>query len=372
MSRRTDRAAERAAAEASEAARTLASRGAEVRRAQATEPAPEASPEPKAEVRVTEAGRVEKLLKGRAHVQAMDEILEKREKAEPVAEEPKAEPKAEPVAEAVPAAPEPAAEPVAAPETPPAPVMVKQKVDGEEYEVSQTEIDEAGGPTAWRIAKANENRLNKANATLAEIRRAQAELAEWSKKSQAPAQPSINEEIAELEKKRAELAGTFDFEAAAKVQDQIYEKKLQQQRVDPNQIIQQAAMFISNQQAVTQFRRDFADIMSDPMLSQWALTLERQRMAEIKGSVDWNSFYSKLGNDIRSRLGRQSQPAAAPTVATPGTPSQPSEKEARKASITTLPTAAARAELPKEAKELTPDEERKAWIAEQKKARGLG
>lgn len=363
---RHNKAAERAAAEASEAARTLASRGAEVRRAQASEPAPEASPEPKAEVRVSEPGRVEKLLKGRPHVQAMDQILEKREKAEPVVEEPKEEPKTEVAAEAPPAQPEPAVEPVAAPV---APVMVKQKVDGEEYEVSQAEIDEAGGPTAWRIAKANENRLKKTNETLAEIRRAQAELAEWTKRNQTPAQPEVSHQqfIAE----RMDKIRFGSPEEAAQAQLEIAER-LNPKPADPNQIVEAAVMRISNQQAVTKFRQDFADIVSDPLLSQWAITLERQRMAEIKGSVDWNNFYSKLGNDIRSRLGRQSQPATAPTVATTGNPSQPSEKEARKASITTLPTAAARAELPKEAKELTPEEERKAWIAEQKKARGLG
>jgi hypothetical protein len=63
---------------------------------------------------------------------------------------------------------------------------------------------------------------------------------------------------------------------------------------------------------------------------------------------------------------------SAPTTdKTPSTTSQASEKEARKASITVLPTASVRAELPKEEKEPTREELRQQFIADAKKKRRL-
>jgi hypothetical protein len=74
MSRRTTRAdAEAAAAQASEAARTLAARSHEVR---AEEPAsPSLSREDDAPV---DGERIERMLKARPSIQAMDEIVKKR------------------------------------------------------------------------------------------------------------------------------------------------------------------------------------------------------------------------------------------------------------------------------------------------------
>ena len=75
MGRRTDKAAERAVSEASEAARVLAERSHQAK-AEKVEPSPEPSPEPKE--RSVDPSRVEKLLGNRPHVQAMEEIIEKR------------------------------------------------------------------------------------------------------------------------------------------------------------------------------------------------------------------------------------------------------------------------------------------------------
>jgi hypothetical protein len=73
MSRRTTRAdADAAAAQASEAARTLAARSHEVR---AEEPAEPASREDDTPI---DGERIERMLKARPSIQAMDEIVKKR------------------------------------------------------------------------------------------------------------------------------------------------------------------------------------------------------------------------------------------------------------------------------------------------------
>jgi hypothetical protein len=94
----------------------------------------------------------------------------------------------------------------------------------------------------------------------------------------------------------------------------------------------------------------------------------KQHQQERPGQpIDWQKFYSTIAHEVRGAFGRQSQPAAQPAAPTGGNPSQPvSEKEARKASITTLPTAAARATPPAEEKPETREES----LNRMRKARG--
>jgi hypothetical protein len=370
MSRRTDKAAERAAAEASEAARTLAVRGAEVRRSQAEPAAEEASEPAKSEVHVTEPGRVEKLLKGRPHTQAMDALLDKRELAEAAAEPEKETPAETTKVEAKQEAPveQPAAE--APPE---APKTVRVKVDGEEFDAPKEEVDAAGGIHAYQRDKASENRLKKMNEALAETRRAQAEIAEWVKKQQKaePEKPQQSDKEFIAAKMDIVRFGSPDEAAAAWLEIQ---QRNQPKQLDQNAIIEQATNRMRHDQAVQAFDNEFADVVKNPLLLRLVVSLRNERMGQLPKDqpVDWGNFYRKIGNEVRSVLPpRQSQPQVAAQT-TASNPSQPSEKEARKASITNLPTASARAELPKEEKELSPEEERKAWIAEQKKARGQG
>ncbi len=53
------------------------------------------------------------------------------------------------------------------------PPPVKVRVDGEDFDVSQEEIDQAGGVKNFQIQRASENRLRQANEALAEIRKLQ-------------------------------------------------------------------------------------------------------------------------------------------------------------------------------------------------------
>lgn len=364
--RRSEKAAAEASAAATEAARTLAARSHEARN-EPKEVIEHATVVPEKTTPQVNPDRVEKLLKARPHAQAWDEIISKRGLD---AEDEPEEKKPEEVAHAV--ATEPAVEtkapeaPVVVAETPKAPeapVMTKQVVDGEEFEVSQADIEEAGGAKAWRIAKANENRLKKTNDTLAQVKQMLAE----GFKQQQPVVPQVSDKEFIASKLDTVRFGTPD-EASAALAEILQRSQPKQQ--DAQAIIQQATNVMENRRAVEEFKKEFSDVVTNPMLNRLAIALEREYMAKLptNQSVDWGNFYRRIGNEIRTVLPRQSQPQATSTT-TAGNPSQPS-KEERKASITTLPTSSARAEAPREEKELSPEEERKAWIAEQKKARG--
>lgn len=369
MSRRTDQAASRAAAEAekaaSEAARVLQSRRQETK------------PE-KLELKAEEApsrGPMLATSRNARREDVLDEIRAKR--GEPVEVEPKPEskaetPKEEPKEE-VQAAPE--APKVEATEAPPveavpeAPKLVKQKVDGEEYEVSQSEIDDAGGERAWRIAKAQENRLKKINEAATESRQREeriAKLAEVLLQQQQPRaapQPSN----AEFIKSKVDLIRFGTPEESAAALEAILQKA--HKPVDQNAILANAVMVIEARQAHSKFRTDYSEIASNPLLNDLFTMKANQEIALLRQSgkpIDWWGVYSKIGNQIRSVVpARQSQPPT--TSATAGNPSQVSDKEARKASITVLPTASARAELPKEEK----PETREDSLNRMRRSRGL-
>jgi hypothetical protein len=348
---------EAAVAAASEAARTLAQRGHEVRaeRSQPVEPAGEL---PEVKEKPRDPGLMEKLLSSRPSSQAMDEIIAKREPQE--AEEPKAEPEVKGEA-----AEEKVTEPEVKAETPVK--TTKQTVDGVEHEVSEAEIEEAGGAKAWRLAKAQENRLAKASAVLEEAQKLRAEAAKAPKE---PAKPSQTDSQFVAERMQKIRFGTDEEAATA-----LLEIQARAQKPIPSQdaIVSQAKAQIAHDTAVGQFDKEFADLVKNPIILQTVIAVRANKLAELQKTgkplpSDWSGFYRSIGNEVRSAFGRQSQPSTQ-TDKTAGTPSQPSDKEARKASIVNLPAAAARAEGPKEEAPLTPDQERKAAIAELRKGK---
>ncbi len=371
MSRRAEKAAERAAAEASEAARVLQQRGQEAKSEQATEPADHAAAERKPEPSV-DSGRMDTLLKNRPHTRAMEELVQSRQ-----ASEPQPEPAAEPEPEQKKDEPalEPATEAAATEDDlaePAEPTLVKAKVDGQEYEVPQEEIDAAGGLKAWQREKAAENRLTKAKEALEETRKVQAQVAEFLMR-QAPQgtpnkpEPTDDQFIAErIDKIRF---GTPEESAAA--MREVLSRG--QQKIDPNAIVRQATEEFRHQQAVESFDKEFQDISANPLLLRLAVALRNERIPQLpKGqAVDWSGFYRKIGNEIRAVTGRQSQPTPQSGKTQGNTSLAASDKEARKASIVNLPAGSARAELPKEDKPGTPEEQRKQAIADMRKSRGL-
>lgn len=361
--RRTTRAAEAAAAEASNAARVLAQRSHESK-SEAAEPVEQTEPRSEA---TTSPDRIEKLLNARPHERAMDEIASKR--GLDIEEEPKpaveaaTEPKVEPEVKTEIAAP--VTETVAAE----APKTVRVKVDGQEFDAPAEEVEEAGGLKSYQIQKANENRLAKTNATLEETRKLQAQMADWlQKQPKAEAKPELSDLQYIAERMQKVRFGTDEESAQAQLEiNQRINKP-----VDRQAITSEVRAQIDHDQAVKKFDTEFADVVKNPMLLDLVLVQRQKLINQSQGKfIDWDNAYRTIGNQIRSLVGRQSQPAPV-TDAKTGTTSQPSDKEARKASIVNLPTAAARAELPKEEKELTPEEERKQWIADAKKSRGQG
>lgn len=297
---------------------------------------------------------------------ALDEILEARkEQLKPP--EPTFEPdpnvsKEEPVEAA---ATDPVAE--ATPEVatePEPPKMVTLTVDGESIQVAQTEVDAEGGVAAAQIKRAGEKRLKAAQDALAEARRTQAMMEQMFRQqvqAQTPPQKTRQELIAEMMPKIQ--YGTP--EEAAGALDQL----LASQRVDPQQIqaqaTQQAVFRVMQHNAAAQFKKEFGDLMADPMLARFIAIEENERLS--KGiPQDFDQFYRSLGNDFRTKFGRQNQPATGATTED-GKTSQPSAKEARKASIVNLPTTGSRATVSEEPKPKTREE----ILNEAKKARGF-
>ena len=384
MSGRNAGAAEAAASAASEAARVLQARQQESRQS-----APEPTPEPAAPENVPKPARetlrstkkpddepqaTPNRKRGNADRDAvMADIRRARGEqtiSAPEPEQPKAEePKVEAAPAASTAAPEPVAvEPTSAAPAPaiPAAETVRVKVDGDEYDAPKAEVDEAGGVHAYQRDKAAENRLRKANETLAEARRIAASMHQ----TQQPTQPVVprptdKDVIAKL---AAARFGTDEEYSAA------VEEALSRGRVDPNGIVQQAVNEMQKAQAMAGFQQEFGDVAQNPMALRLAVSLENevytriqqaQQQGQLKGPLDWQKIYRTIGTQVRNAFGgtaRQSQPAApnaaaATTAATqPGNPSPVSEKEARKATIVTLPTAAARAAPTEEPKPETREE----------------
>ena len=257
------------------------------------------------------------------------------------------------------------------------PTTSKQKVDGVEYDVPLSEIEDAGGDKVWRINKAAENRLAKAKEATEEARKAQAAIAAWQQQqvAQRPPPPSQDQLFAKL---AANRFGT-DEEFAANLRDVL---NVAIPKVDQNTVILQATASIKRDQANAKFAKDFSDITSNPLLKKLANQMEFDGMAPYVtnnninwgalSQLDWDGFYSTIGNQVRSVVGpRLSQPSATPAGAAAsasGTPSQLSEKEARKASIVNPPqAAAARAAAPVEEK----PETREEALNRMRKARGI-
>lgn len=360
MTRRTDRAGEEAARAASEAARTLQARGQEakaerVERVEAVEPVqdkPTQNPD-----------RIEKLLNARPHVQALEEIVESRL---PKEEEAKAPPVEAPKAAEPAAAVEVVAEAAPVEVVPEAPKTVKVKVDGEEFEVAAEEVESAGGVAAYQRDRAADKRLRSANEAVAESKRLTAQLVEMLQKRQTPDVPQQTDDEFIRSKVDVIRFGTPE-ESAAALREVM--QRGAPKPVDQNAIIGQALQAVNRQQAAADFSKQFSDVIANPLLLKLAVTLEQEELGRAQKTgqpIDWGNLYSRIGTQVRSVAPRGLHQSTT-TPQTPSTTSPVSEKEARKASIVTIPTAAARAELPKESK----PETREDILNEMKKSRGI-
>lgn len=274
----------------------------------------------------------------------MDELAERDMERRGVKEEDETP---EPAKVAAPAAPVEAAAPV--PEVVP-PVAsepiktVRVKVDGQEFDAPLAEVEEAGGVSAYQRIKAADNRLQKANETLAQTRQTQAAIAEWIQKNQTQKEPPVTDAAFIASKIDTVRFGTPE-ESAAAMQEILARST---PKYEPDQLVARAVSAINQDQAERRFVDEFSDVVKVPLLLKLTIQLKNERLAQLKAPPpDWGEWYRTIGNEVRGAIGRQSQPASAsPESAAPsGTTSAP-DKEARKASIVNLPTAAARAALP--------------------------
>lgn len=375
MSRKSREMASQVAAQANSAAQSAQS----VQSESSAEPAlePSTSPEVRVEAPIPR-------LRNEPRRLAMEEIEQRelRQKAgdrpAPTVASEEPAPVTEPAPEPVPVA-EPGAEPAAEPAPQPVP-MVKVKVDGQEFEVPQSEIDEAGSVAAYQRERAAENRLEKANRALAETRQLQALIAQHAQATMTPPKPQLTPAQFIAERMEKVRFGTEEESATA------MQEILQFQQPNIEAITQNAVTTMQKNMAVDNFKKEFQDIVANPLLLQLASTLENQRAARLGPNTDWNAFFRGIGNEVRSvtgmsrgtsaAIGQSQSTAAQPGVAalaaataqqaTDQTSQAPSEREARKASITNLPTAAARAAMPE-----TKPETREDILNQMRKSRGI-
>ena len=366
-----------AAEQASEAARVLQARGQEAKQ-ESKAPEPEA---PKTEY---QNDAVAKLPRGNVHQQKIrEQMRESRGEPKEPKEEPKEEVKQEEKAEAEPEKkdPEPAAPEKTAAETAPiaaetapepaAPKTVKAKVDGEEFDVPEAEVEAAGGLKAYQIQRAAENRYKKSQELLENAQkesasvRAQQELIAKLVQNQAPQQPTVTDDQFIKSKINSIRFGTDDEASAAFIEaaSRMYKQ------IDPAQLVQVAMLGTQKQQAVASFKASFPEIVSNPILMEAALAMEAKETARMQAGqipTDFQKMYTEIGNKIRGAIPlRQNQPVDQPEAN--GNTSQVADKEARKASIVEPPKASARAA----AKEEPKPETREESLKRMKKARGL-
>lgn len=379
MSRRSAGAAEAAASAASEAARVLQARQQEAK----AEARPESSNElqesssrlePKTDKAPVDLTSIRRGNPERQNV--LNDIRKARGETEAPKEEEKLEVTPEPAKVEAPAevTAEAPAETPAEPVNPETPALVKVKVDGEEFEVSQADVDEAGGITAYQKQRAADNRLRKAQEALSEARTREAAILKLAERTApvAPSQPQPTQ--AEFIRQKMDVIRFGSPEEGAAALQEI----ISSNRVDPNAITAQAISAMMHQTAVSQFDKDYADVMKLPLGPDLVLALRNKRIQEAQAQqrpiVDWNEFYSSIGKEVRNALGRSSQlpgitQNAATTATLPtGNPSTVSDKVSKKETIVNPQTAAARAALPVED---TKPESREQQLLRMRKSRGL-
>ncbi|MCR4298642.1 MAG: hypothetical protein NUV75_07815 [Gallionella sp.] len=265
--------------------------------------------------------------------------------------------------------PVPAPEPVAAP--PPVP-MVRVKVDGEEFEVPQADVEAAGGVTIYQKDRAADNRLRRTNESLAESKRLQAQMAQIMQQqvAQRMPPPAPVPTVSQLLQDNIDTIRWGTPEESASAFQKVIEAA--SPKLDPQQITAYAVSQMQQQTALQGFKAEFADVIANPFILKGAVAREQEILAEATKTgqriTDWAHLYRAIGNEARSAMGRPSQQTQAHVTPNTTDPtSQPVDKEARKASIVNLPTAAARAALPEAPK----PETREDILGQLRKSRGL-
>lgn len=214
---------------------------------------------------------------------------------------------------------EPAIEPEIKPE--PTEELVTIKVDGEERQVPKHLIEEAGIRALQKESTADK-RLEEATLLFREAQ---------NLRQQVPTE-KLPAEDAAVTLAKAIQYGTEDQAAEAI-------RRLQgHASVTPEALQSFVADQIEFRDAAREFKREFKDILSDPLLEKLAYTLEdEKRRAGDKRR--YAELYTEIGTELRKRFGKT-----------------PEDKLEKKADIVNIPSASARRPAPPAEKPETPSQ----------------
>jgi len=240
-----------------------------------------------------------------------------------------------PVAEAAPEAP---AEPVAAPETPPEPELVEVKIEGQVFNVPKDKVESEGGIEAFQKKAAAEfifrrakEREDQANKLLAAARQ--------------PQQQPVNQPDNQL----VDAVNAIRFAENPEETAKAIRALAGANQLAPEQIQQIADQRYAHRRALEKFEDKYPEIANDPYLRSIAANLENQELA--RGRSDYAVMLDQIGKHVSDWRGKFA--------------GNFKEKEQKKSTITNIPQAKAKANLPDAPKELTVQE----IIAQERRAR---
>lgn len=206
--------------------------------------------------------------------------------------------------------------------TEPEPELVTIKVDGEERQVPKHLVEEAG-IRALQKESAADKRLEEATLLFREAQ---------NLRQQVPTEKLPQQEDAAVTLAKAIQYGTEDQAAEAI-------RRLQgHASVTPEALQSFVADQIEFRDAAHQFKREFKDILSDPLLEKLAYTLEDEKR-KAGDKRPYAELYTEIGTELRKRFGKT-----------------PEDKLEKKADIVNIPSASARRPAPPAEKPETPSQ----------------
>lgn len=242
------------------------------------------------------------------------------------------------------------------------PAKVRVKIDGEESDVDAKDVEEFGGVKAYQIAKAAEKRLREAASAKEEATKAVAvarQIIEAQQRAQQMQQHQAQQ--TQLHQSQAEeakaLARALQFGTEEEQQAAIIKLRTPQApAIDESRLQSVLEAKLEQKMAAKAFVKEYADLLKDPDIHQFAAMKENQILQQQGNPADWSEFYKNLGEGLQKLFGLPAQQ----------TMEQRREQKAENANVINLPTASGKKPEVTEKRPPTVDE----VIAGMRKARG--